>query len=48
MGVKMRMCKECIFSEDKNSEYVYCKNFERCMHCKDGCTKFIKNIFLTK
>ncbi|MDU2672340.1 hypothetical protein [Clostridium hominis] len=37
------MCKNCIFSEIKNDEYVFCKNIEKCVICTDKCKRFIKD-----
>ena len=42
------MCKNCIFSEIKNSEYVFCKNLERCIENTERCKKFIQNNILIK
>ena len=43
------MCKNCIFSEIKNSEYVFCKNLERCILSTEAYKRFIEdNLSLVK
>lgn len=44
----MSCCQNCIFSEKKNEEFAYCKNFEKCVSNSDKCRKHRANTLRVK